>query len=127
MKQAMQSYLRISGGLSFSKVSQSLSSSDGNIRFVAAVTMPLTELREYFGPDVVAAVKQLKQGGITRPISTLSGSEIIFVNDYIHGEPPRLGDMRDMVEQTYLQVEGETALQDYLAGLRRKAAIRIAE
>ena len=127
LKQAMQSYLRINGGLSFSKVSQSLSSSDGNILFVSAVTMPLTELREYFGPDVVAALKQLKQGGVTRPISTLSGSEIIFVNDYIHGEPPRLGEMRDIVEQTHLQVEGEKALQDYLAGLRRKAAIKIAE
>ena len=127
LKQAMQSYLRISGGLSFSKVSQSLSSSDGNILFVAAVTMPLTELREYFGPEVVAMVKQLKQGGITSPISTLSGSEIIFVNDYIHGEPPRLGDMRDMVEQTYLQVEGEKALQNYLVGLRRNATISIAE
>ena len=89
--------------------------------------MPLTELREYFGPGVVAAVKQLKQGGITRPIATLSGSEIIFVNDYIHGEPPELGDMRDRVEQTYLQVEGEKALQDYLAGLRRKAAISVAQ
>ena len=127
LKQAMQSYLRISGGLSFSKVSQSLSGSDGNILVVPAVTMPLTELREYFGPGVVAAVKQLKQGGITRPISTLSGSEILFVNDYVQGKPPRLGEMREIVEQTYLQTEGEKALQDYLAGLRRKAAISIAE
>lgn len=81
--------------------------------------LPLTELRKYIAPSVVAKLALLPEG---QAIAGANGEQFLL-EQRLPGQAPSFAENRAVVAQAYRQMAGAKALNDYLAMLRKQATI----
>ena len=88
--------------------------------------LPAQKLGDYAGPAVRDAAVALKPGEAAGPIDAGGVPTFVLSLDRREGSAPPFEAVRDAVAEEWRRRQAETALDEYLAGLRRTAKIRYA-
>ncbi|EMJ90958.1 peptidyl-prolyl cis-trans isomerase [Leptospira alstonii] len=94
-----------------------------NVLDVPNSLLPLRKLLDYLGPDVVGALKDLKSGEVSGPIRYGEKFLIVKVLVLEPGQIPDFDSVREEVEASFLQENGDRALREYLDRLKTKSKI----
>ena len=119
--EAMRSALR--AGKDFDAAARS---AGGEAVIVPDMLLPAQKLGDYAGPAVRDAAVALKPGEAAGPIDAGGVPTFILSLDRREGAAPPFEAVRDAVAEEWRRRQAETALDEYLAGLRRTAKIRYA-
>jgi parvulin-like peptidyl-prolyl isomerase len=87
--------------------------------------LDLDTLRDYVGPSVARAASELAVGAVGDPVRGSAGYFVVVLRERRGSEPAPFESLREAARAEYLRSRGETALRDYLAGLREQAEIRV--
>ena len=87
--------------------------------------LDLDTLRDYLGPTAARAAAELAVGEVAGPVRGSAGYFVLVLRERRAEEPAPFESVREQVRAEYLRGRGETALSDYLAGMREEARIRI--
>jgi len=87
--------------------------------------LDLDTLRDYLGPTAARAAAGLAIGQVSEPVRGSAGYFVLALRERSAGEPVPFESVREQVRAEFLRSRGETALRDYLAGLREEARIRV--
>jgi parvulin-like peptidyl-prolyl isomerase len=98
----------------------------GEAVVVPDMLLPAQKLGDYAGPAVRDAAVSLKPGEAAGPIDAGGVPTFILLLDRREGSAPPFEAVRDAVAEEWRRRQAETALDNYLAGLRRTAKIRYA-
>lgn len=96
---------------------------DPELAPVPDALLPIAKLRDYLGPDVVAALVSLESGGWSEPIDAAGGVRLVRVLEREAGVPPALEVIAELVERDLVRRRGDEALRRYLDALRDEIAI----
>lgn len=88
--------------------------------------LPAAKVADYAGPAVRDVAVALARGEVAGPVDVGGVPTFVLVVDRREGEIPPFESVRDLVAEEWRRRQAETALQHYLAGLRRTAKIRYA-
>lgn len=88
--------------------------------------LPAQKLREYLGPSATRRAMSLGVGGVSEPLPSGSGWQVLQLVDREAGFVPPLADLREEVRAELLRRRGDSALRDYLDALRERADLRLA-
>jgi peptidyl-prolyl cis-trans isomerase SurA len=83
---------------------------------------PVPELR----PDIAGAIKNVKAGGVTDPVRTEEGYQILRVDDRTAGSNDATFN-ENQVREAITRERAQKAREDYLQGLRNDAYVKISE
>jgi len=101
-------------------------SAGGEAVIVPDMLLPAQKLGDYAGPAVRDAAVALKPGEAAGPIDAGGVPTFVLSLDRREGSAPPFEAVRDAVAEEWRRRQAETALDEYLAGLRRTAKIRYA-
>ncbi len=101
-------------------------SAGGEVVIVPDMLLPAQKLGDYAGPAVRDAAVALKPGEAAGPIDAGGVPTFVLSLDRREGSAPPFEAVRDAVAEEWRRRQAETALDEYLAGLRRTAKIRYA-
>jgi len=101
-------------------------SAGGEAVIVPEMLLPAQKLGDYAGPAVRDAAVALKPGEAAGPIDAGGVPTFVLSLDRREGSAPPFEAVRDAVAEEWRRRQAETALDEYLAGLRRTAKIRYA-
>jgi hypothetical protein len=101
-------------------------SAGGEAVIVPDMLLPAQKLGDYAGPAVRDAAVTLKPGEAAGPIDAGGVPTFVLSLDRRDGSAPPFETVRDAVAEEWRRRQAETALDEYLAGLRRTAKIRYA-
>jgi parvulin-like peptidyl-prolyl isomerase len=101
-------------------------SAGGEAVIVPDTLLPAQKLGDYAGPAVRDAAVALKPGEVAGPIDAGGVPTFVLSLDRREGSAPPFEAVRDAVAEEWQRRQAETALDEYLAGLRRTAKIRYA-
>jgi parvulin-like peptidyl-prolyl isomerase len=87
--------------------------------------LPAQKLREYLGPSATRRAMSLEVGGVSEPLASGSGWQVLQLVDREVGFVPPLAELREEVRAELLRRRGDTALRDYLDALRERADLRL--
>jgi parvulin-like peptidyl-prolyl isomerase len=82
-------------------------------------------LRDYLGPTAARAATELAVGEVSAPVRGSAGYYVLVLRERLAEQPAPFEEVREQVRAEYLRSRGETALSDYLEGLRDSAEIRV--
>ena len=119
--EAMRSALR--AGIDFDAAARS---AGGETVIVPDMLLPAQKLGDYAGPAVRDAAVSLKPGEAAGPIDSGGVPAFVLSLDRREASAPPFEEVRDAVAEEWRRRQAETALDEYLAGLRRTAKIRYA-
>ncbi len=88
--------------------------------------LPVVKLREYLGPTAMRAALGLAPGAVSEPLAVSDGWQILRLVARDPDVVPPLAEIEDEVRAEMRRRAGDTALRDYLDGLRARAELRIA-
>lgn len=88
--------------------------------------LPAGKISDYAGPAVRDAALQLSPGEVAGPVDAGGVPTFVLLVERRSGEPRPFEAVRDLVAEEWRHREAETALERYLAGLRRTTQIRYA-
>ncbi|EMY78021.1 PPIC-type PPIASE domain protein [Leptospira weilii serovar Ranarum str. ICFT] len=94
-----------------------------NVSDIPNSLLPLRKLLDYLGPDLVGALKDLKSGEVSDPIRFGEKFLIVKVLARQPGQIPDFDSVREEVEASFLQENGDRALREYLDRLKTKSKI----
>ena len=86
--------------------------------------VPAQKLADYAGPAVRDAAIALAPGEVAGPLDAGSVPTFVFLLDKREGEVPPFEAVRAVVAEEWRRRAAESALEQYLAGLRRSAKVR---
>jgi parvulin-like peptidyl-prolyl isomerase len=101
-------------------------SAGGEAVIVPDMLLPAQKLGDYAGPAVRDAAVALKPGEAAGPIDAGGVPTFVLLLDKREVSAPPFEAVRDVVAEEWRRRQAETALDEYLAGLRRRAKIRYA-
>jgi hypothetical protein len=101
-------------------------SAGGEAVIVPDTLLPARKLGDYAGPAVRDAVVALKPGEAAGPIDAGGVPTFVLSLEKREGSAPPFEAVRDVVAEEWRRRQAETALDEYLADLRRTAKIRYA-
>lgn len=78
-------------------------------------------------PQIERALLGLKVGGISQPVATSFGYHIVKLVDRASGAPLSFEDAKDQVREELLNEKRRRRYEDYVASLRAKAKLRVAD
>jgi parvulin-like peptidyl-prolyl isomerase len=87
--------------------------------------LDLDTLRDYLGPTAARAADELAVGEVAGPLRGSAGYFVVVLRERKADEPAPFESVRAQVRAEFLRSRGETALRDYLAGMREEASIQI--
>lgn len=87
--------------------------------------LDLDTLRDHLGPTAARAAAALARHEIAGPVRGSAGYYVIALRERRAEEPAAFESVREQVRAEFLRSQGETALRDYLAGMRGEAEIRV--
>jgi hypothetical protein len=88
--------------------------------------LPAAKVADYAGPAVRDAALALTAGEVAGPLEAGGVPTFVFLLDKREGEVPPFETVRAVVAEEWRRRAGESALQHYVDGLRRRAKIRYA-
>jgi parvulin-like peptidyl-prolyl isomerase len=91
-----------------------------------AALLPPHKLREYVGPAVLDATRDLAIGVWSEPIGTPQGWQLVRVVERSEPQAPVYADVAEQVEAEYRRRQGDRALREYLEWLRGEADVALA-
>ncbi len=92
---------------------------------IPAALLPPAKLREYIGPDALAAVMQLESGEVAGPLQGGAGLQLLQVRSREAPRSKPFAEVREQVRTEWLRRADDRALRAYLDRLRRDAELRI--
>jgi parvulin-like peptidyl-prolyl isomerase len=101
-------------------------SAGGEAVIVPDMLLPAQKLGDYAGPAVRDAAVALKPGEAAGPIDAGGVPTFVLLLEKREVSAPPFEAVRDVVAEEWRRRQAETALDEYLAGLRRRAKIRYA-
>jgi parvulin-like peptidyl-prolyl isomerase len=101
-------------------------SAGGEAVIVPDMLLPAQKLGDYAGPAVRDAAVTLEPGEAAGPIDVGGVPTFVLSLDRREGSAPPFEAVRDAVAEEWRRRQAETALDEYLAGLRRTVKIRYA-
>ncbi len=87
--------------------------------------LDLDTLRDYLGPTAARAASELAVAAISEPVRGSAGYFVVALRERRADELAPFENVREQVRVEFLRSRGETALREYLAGMREDARIRI--
>ena len=114
---------RLRDGEPFATVQRALG--DSQVAPVPFDDLPSQKLREYLGPAATRAVLALEPGGVTSPLRSGTGWQVMELVDRVPGFTPPLAEIEKEVRAELVRRAGDDALRDYLEELRLRADVRI--
>jgi parvulin-like peptidyl-prolyl isomerase len=121
---AVEASRRLRAGEDFESVNQRLG--DAPIAPLPADYLPAQKLREYLGPTATRAALELEPGGVSEPVRSASGRQVLLLVDREPGRVPPLAEIEAEVRAELRRRAGDRALREYLDELRERADVRAA-
>lgn len=118
---AEQAASRLRAGEDFATVRAALG--DAEIAALPDGLLPPQKLVEYLGPTALRTAFGLAPGAVSDPVRSNSGWHVLQLVERQGDEIPPLAEIRAEVEAEVRRRAGDQALIDYVADLRRRAAI----
>jgi hypothetical protein len=114
---------RLRAGEDFAAVRGELG--DSTVAALPEGALDLDTLRDYLGPTAARAASELAVGEVSAPVRGSAGYYVLVLRERLAEQTAPFESLREQVRAEYLRSRGETALSDYLAGLRDSAEIRV--
>lgn len=124
-ERAAEAAERVRAGEPFSVVAAALG--DAPVAPLPDLPLPPAKLVEYAGPGVLEALANAADGSLTDPVPWAGGYQVL---ERVAETPARTRSFEEAAEQVaaeWRRRTNEAALRDYLAELRERAEIRLAE
>ena len=114
---------RLRAGEGFDAVATQLG--DRPVAPVPADYLPAPKLREYLGPTATRAALELEVGGVSAPLRSSAGFQVLWLADAEPSAVPPLDSIREEVRGELRRRGGDRALRNYLDELRERADVRL--
>ncbi len=124
-RQAADAAARLRAGEPFATVAAALG--DAPIAALPDAPLPPAKLVEYAGPSALANLAESADGAITDPLPLGGGFQVLQLVAHSPSRARRFDEVADEVRAEVRRRAGEEALRQYLAELRERAEIVVAE
>jgi hypothetical protein len=125
LDRARRAAQRLRAGEAFAEVRGDLG--DPELAPVPDTLLPPAKLRYYIGPTALQTAIALDPGGISEPVRSSMGYHVLQVVERQPDRAPPFAEIRHEVVVEFRRRAGEEALRRYIADLRRRADVAVAE
>lgn len=98
---------------------------DAPVAPLPADLLPLAKLVEYLGPSAARAGLALEPGGVSEPVRSAAGFQVLRLVERAAGATPPLAEVEEQVREELRRRAGDRALRAYLGELRERAELRL--
>ncbi len=125
LKMATDAYRQISTGAEKNQIL--LSFGFKRISELPDTLLPISKLIDYMGPALADQATVLQAGGFSPPIDSYRALHILHLVEQKVGTLAPFENVRPIIEAEYQRRQGDQALRDYLAWLRKRTEIMVVE